>query len=170
MLGALMLYGLKPGPMLFHTNPDFVWAVIASMFIGNVILIFMNLPMIPFFAMGLRIPYRYLYPAILLICIIGAYSLSNSVYDVWVMLIFGVFGYFMKKYDIPGGPMVVALVLGPMLEYNLYRALALSHGNLATFVTRPISGTLLAIAAVMVVVMTLKAGRMKKVLVEEKDE
>ena len=170
MLGALMLYGLKPGPMLFHTNPDFVWAVIASMFVGNVILIFMNLPMIPFFALGLRIPYRYLYPAILLICIIGAYSLSSNVYDVWVMLIFGVFGYFMKKYDIPGGPMVVALVLGPMLEYNLYRALALSRGDMTTFITRPISGTLLAIAAVMIVVVTFKTVRMQRALIEEKDE
>ncbi len=103
--------------------------------------------MIPFFALGLRIPYRYLYPAILLICIIGAYSLQTNVYDVWVMLIFGVIGYFMKKYDIPGGPLVIALVLGPMLEYNLYRALALSRGDITTFFTRPISGTLLAIAA-----------------------
>jgi len=170
MLGALMLYGLKPGPMLFHTNPDFVWAVIASMFIGNVILIFMNLPMIPFFALGLRIPYRYLYPAILLICIIGAYSLSSNVYDVWVMLIFGIFGYFMKKYDIPGGPLVVALVLGPMLEYNLYRALALSRGDITTFFTRPISGTLLAIAAIMIIVVTFKTVRMKRALIEEKDQ
>ena len=129
MLGALMLYGLKPGPMMFHTNPDFVWALIASMFIGNAILIVMNLPMIPLFAMGLRIPYRYLYPGILLICIIGAYSLKSNAYDVWVMLIFGVIGYLMKKFDIPGAPMVIALILGPMLEYNLYRALALSTGR-----------------------------------------
>ncbi|MDI6755406.1 MAG: tripartite tricarboxylate transporter permease [Thermodesulfobacteriota bacterium] len=170
MLGALMLYGLKPGPRLFITNPDFVWAVIASMFIGNMILIFMNLPMAPLFALGLRIPYRYLYPGILLICIIGAYSLKNNVYDVWVMLIFGVFGYFMKKYDIPGGPMVIALVLGPMLEFNLYRALALSRGDVTTFFTRPISGTLLAIAAVMTIVVTFKTVRMKRAMIEEKEE
>lgn len=170
MLGALMLYGLKPGPLLFTTNPDFVWALIASMFLGNLILIIMNLPLVPFFALILRIPYRYLYPAILLICIIGAYSLQTNVYGVWVMLIFGVIGYFMKKYDIPGGPLVIALVLGPMLEYNLYRALALSRGDVTTFFTRPISGTLLAIAAVMTVLVVFKTIRMKRSMIEEEDK
>jgi putative tricarboxylic transport membrane protein len=170
MLGALMLYGLKPGPMLFTTSPDFVWALIASMFVGNIILIIMNLPLIPLFALSLRIPYRYLYPAILLICIIGAYSISSSAYGVWVMLIFGVIGYFMKKYDISAGPLVIALVLGPMLEYNLYRALALSRGDVTTFFTRPISGTLLAIAAVMSIVVMFKTVRMKRSVIEEEDE
>jgi putative tricarboxylic transport membrane protein len=170
MLGALMLYGLKPGPMLFTTSPDFVWALIASMFVGNIILIIMNLPLIPLFALSLRIPYRYLYPAILLICIIGAYSISSNAYGVWVMLIFGVIGYFMKKYDISAGPLVIALVLGPMLEYNLYRALALSRGDVTTFFTRPISGTLLAIAAVMSIVVMFKTVRMKRSVIEEEDE
>lgn len=170
MLGALMLYGLRPGPMLFTTSPDFVWALIASMFIGNIILLVMNLPMVPLFALSLRLPYRYLYPAILLICLIGAYSLNGSVYDVWVMLIFGIAGYFMKKYDIPGGPMVIALVLGPMLEYNLYRALALSLGSPATFFTRPISATLLAMAGLMVVAVFFKAVRKKRSMLEEKEE
>ncbi len=170
MLGALMLYGLKPGPMLFHTSPDFVWALIASMFIGNVILLIMNLPMIPFWANSLRIPYRYLYPAILLICIIGAYSLNNNVFDVWIMIIFGVFGYFMKKYDIPGAPMVIALVLGPMLEYALYQALALSRGNITTFVTRPISATLLGIAAVMTIAVAFKAIRMTRAQIGEEED
>jgi TctA family transporter len=165
-----MLYGLKPGPMLFTTNPDFVWALIASMFVGNIILVIMNLPLIPLFALSLRVPYRYLYPAILLICIIGAYSISSNVYGVWVMLIFGVIGYFMKKYDISAGPLVIALVLGPMLEYNLYRALALSRGDVTTFFTRPISGTLLAIAAVMSVVVMFKTVRMRRSVVEEQDE
>ncbi|MBW2148014.1 MAG: tripartite tricarboxylate transporter permease [Deltaproteobacteria bacterium] len=170
MLGALMLYGLKPGPMLFHTSPDFVWALIASMFIGNVILLIMNLPMIPLFASTLRIPYGLLYPAIILICIIGSYSLNNNVFDVWVMLIFGVFGYFMKKYDIPGAPMVIALVLGPLLEYSLYQALALSHGDITVFVTRPISATLLGMAAAMTVAVTLKTLRMiRKQISEEED-
>ena len=170
MLGALMLYGLRPGPMLFHTSPDFVWALIASMFIGNVILVIMNLPMIPLFAYSLRVPYGLLYPSILLICIIGAYSLNNNVYDVWVMLLFGLFGYFMKKYEIPGAPMVIALVLGPMLEYSLYQALALSEGDVFTFVTRPISGTLLAIAAVMTVAVTFKTVKMKRSMIEEEED
>jgi len=170
MLGALMLYGLRPGPMLFTTNPDFVWALIASMFVGNIILVIMNLPLVPFFAMGLRIPYSYLYPAILLVCIIGAYSVQTSVYGVWVMWIFGVIGYFMKKYDVPAGPLVIALVLGPMLEYNLYRALALSRGDVTTFFTRPISGTLLAIAVVMSIVIAYRTIRQKGRMVEEEDE
>jgi putative tricarboxylic transport membrane protein len=170
MLGALMMFGLKPGPMMFTTNPDLVWALIASMFIGNVILIVMNLPMIPMFALGLRIPYRYLYPGILLICIIGAYSLSSSLYDVGVMLIFGVVGYFMKKYDIPGAPMVIALILGPLLEYNLYRALALSRGDVTVFFTRPISATLLGIAAALTIAFSFKTVRIKRKMLEEKEE
>jgi putative tricarboxylic transport membrane protein len=169
MLGALMMFGLKPGPMMFHTNPDLVWALIASMFIGNAILIVMNLPMIPLFALGLRIPYRYLYPGILLICIIGAYSLSSSVYDVWVMMVFGIIGYFMKKYDIPGAPMVIALILGPLLENNLHRALALSHGDITVFFTRPISATLLGIAAVLTIGFSFKTVRIKRKMLEEKE-
>jgi putative tricarboxylic transport membrane protein len=170
MLGALMLYGLRPGPMLFTTSPDFVWALMASMFIGNLILIIMNLPMVPLFALSLRLSYSFLYPGILLICIIGAYSLSLNVYDVWVMWIFGLFGYFMKKYDIPGGPMVIALVLGPMLEYNLYQALALSQGNVATFFTRPISATLLAIAALMIIGVSFKSVRLKRAMIDEEED
>jgi putative tricarboxylic transport membrane protein len=170
MLGALMLYGLRPGPMLFTTSPDFVWALIASMFIGNLILIIMNLPMVPMFALSLRLSYSFLYPGILLICIIGAYSLSINVYDVWVMWIFGIFGYFMKKYDIPGGPMVIALVLGPMLEYNLYQALALSHGDISTFFTRPISATLLAIAALMIIGVSFKSVRLKRAMIDEEED
>jgi putative tricarboxylic transport membrane protein len=156
LLGGMMLYGLRPGPMLFKTNPDFVWAVIASMFIGNFILIIMNLPMVPLFAYTLRLPYSILYPAILLICMVGVYTLNNSIFDVYAMLVFGVAGYFMKKYDIPGAPMVIGLILGPMLEQSLYRALSLAHGNIATFVTRPISAVLLGIAAVMTLAVLFK--------------
>ena len=162
MLGGLMLYGLRPGPMLFHTNPDFVWAVIASMFVGNVILLVMNLPMVPLFAASLRFPYSILYPAILLICIIGAYSMNNNVFDVWVMLIFGVVGYFMKKYDIPGAPMAIALVLGPLLEHSLYKALALAHGDITVFVRRPISAVLLGMTAAMTLVVVFKSMRMMR--------
>jgi len=169
MLGALMLYGLRPGPMLFTTNPDFVWALIASMFVGNIILVIMNLPMVPLFAMSLRFPYHYLYPPILMICIVGAFSVNNSVYDIWVMWIFGIFGYFMKKYDIPAAPLVIALVLGPMLEYNLYRALALSLGDISTFFTRPISATLMAITGLMIIAMFFKAVRSKRSMLEEEE-
>lgn len=170
LLGALMMYGLKPGPMLFTTNPDFVWALIASMFIGNVLLIIMNLPMVPLFAASLRIPYHYMYPAIVLICVIGAYSLNTNVFDVWIMLIFGIFGYLIKKFDIPGAPMVIALVLGPILEYSLYQALSLAYGDITTFITRPISATLLGITALMTVAVFFKIVRMKRKMIEDPDE
>ncbi len=167
MLGALMLYGLKPGPMLFHTSPDFVWGLIASMFVGNLILLIMNLPMVPLFALSLRISYSILYPIIILICVIGAYSLNSNVFDVWMMLVFGIAGYFMKKCDISGAPMIIGLVLGPILEQNLYRALALSHGKMSVFVTRPISAVLLAIGALMAIAVLFKTIKMMRTQIGE---
>lgn len=167
MLGALMMYGLKPGPMLFETNAEFVWTLMASMFVGNIILLIMNLPMIPLFAATLRIPYRYLYPTILVICIIGAYTLHTATFDVFVMLIFGVIGYFMRKYDIPGAPLAIALVLGPMIEYSIYQALSVAHGDVFTFIKRPISATLLVITALMTVAVCFKVVRMKRAMLED---
>ena len=132
-------------------SPDFVWALIASMFVGNVILLIMNLPMVPLFALSLRISYSILYPIIIVICMIGVYSLNSSVFDVWMMFVFGIAGYFMKKYDISGAPMIIGLVLGPILEQSLYRALSLGHGQMSVFVTRPISAVLLGIALAMTI-------------------
>jgi len=169
MLGALIMFGLKPGPLLFATSADIVWALIACMFVSNVILLIMNLPMIPLFAASLRVSYSYMYPIILLVCIIGAYTLHMFVLDAFIMLLFGVFGYLMKKADIPGAPMVIALILGPMMEYSLYQALALSQGDVTTFITRPISATLLAISAVMTVAVSFKIVRMKRKMVEEEE-
>jgi putative tricarboxylic transport membrane protein len=162
-----MMYGLKPGPMLFHTNPDFVWTLIASLFVGNVILLIMNLPMVPFFAYTLRLPYSILYPAIILICITGVYSVSSSVFDVWSMLLFGVAGYFMKKYDIPGAPMIIGLVLGPLMEHSLYRALALGQGKMSVFVTRPISAVLLGITLVMAIAVCFKTVKTMRAQIDE---
>jgi putative tricarboxylic transport membrane protein len=167
MLGALILYGLKPGPMLFVENADFVWAVMASMFIGNVILIIMNLPMVPLFASLLRISYALIYPAILIICVIGAYAISTSLFDVGMMLIFGVAGYFMKRADIPPAPMLLALLLGPMMERALYQALNLSHGSMLVFITRPISGTLLAISLIMCIAVGTKAVKRARAMVQD---
>jgi len=167
MLGALILYGLKPGPMLFIENADFVWAVMASMFIGNVILIIMNLPMVPLFASLLRISYALIYPAILIICVIGAYAISTSLFDVGMMLIFGVAGYFMKRADIPPAPMLLALLLGPMMERALYQALNLSHGSMLVFITRPISGTLLAISLIMCIAVGTKAVKRARAMVKD---
>jgi putative tricarboxylic transport membrane protein len=169
MLGALMMYGLKPGPMLFHTSPDFVWALIASMFVGNVILLIMNLPMVPLFALSLRISYSILYPIIVLICVIGVYSLNTNIFDVWVMLLFGVAGYFMKKYDISGAPLIIGLVLGPIMEHSLYRALALGQGKLSVFVTRPISAVLLGIALVMTIAVCFKTVKTMRTQIGEEE-
>jgi len=147
MLGALIMFGLRPGPQLFQQHADLVWAIIASMYIGNVILLILNLPLAPLFAVLLRVPYAVLYPVILALCIVGVYSQSNSIDDLWVMVVFGVLGYFMKQYDFPAAPLILGLVLEPLFENALRQSLTLSHGSLAIFVTRPVSATLLVITA-----------------------
>ena len=170
LLGGLILYGLKPGPMLFVENADFVWAVMASMFIGNTILIIMNLPLVPLFAALLRIPYSYIYPAILVICIVGAFAVASGMFEVGLMLLFSVCGYFMKKGGVPAAPMLMALLMGPMMERSLYQALNLSHGNVAVFIERPISATLLGIIVAMSLYVAIRALRGKKSVVQEAEE
>ena len=157
IMGALMMNGLIPGPMLFKENPQFVWAVIASFFIGNVILLILNLPCIPLWVAVLKIPYSILLTLILGFCVVGAYSLSNSVFDVGAMLAFGIVGYLFKKLDIPSAPLVLTLILGPLMERGLRQSLEMSRGDFSIFFTRPISGTLLAIAAVVIVTSTFRA-------------
>jgi putative tricarboxylic transport membrane protein len=146
ILGALIMFGIRPGPELFAKNAELVWAVIASMYIGNVILLILNLPLAGLFARLLKVPYRWLYPPILALCIAGVYSQSNSVEDCWLLAGFGALGWLMKRYDWPAAPMVLGLVLGPLFETALRQSLTLSHGSGAIFVTRPISATLLALA------------------------
>lgn len=151
MLGAMMLYGLHPGPLLMKDNPELFWGVIASMYIGNAVLLVMNLPLIPIFASALRIPYRFLYPFILLATIVGVYSLRDSVFDVGMLVLFGLLGYGMRKLSFPAAPMLLALILGPMVERALNQSLTISHGNIGIFFTRPISATLLVINVLLVV-------------------
>jgi putative tricarboxylic transport membrane protein len=170
LLGGLILYGLKPGPLLFVENADFVWAVIASMFIGNIILIIMNLPLVPLFASLLRIPYSLIYPAILIVCIVGAYAVASGLFEVGLMLVFAICGYFMKKADIPAAPMLMALLMGPMLERNLYQALNLAHGNVFIFIQRPISATLLSIIVLMSIFVGTRAATRARQAVQEKEE
>ncbi|HVE48424.1 MAG TPA: tripartite tricarboxylate transporter permease [Casimicrobiaceae bacterium] len=151
MLGALIMFGLHPGPQLFAKNPDLVWGVIASMYVGNVVLLALNLPLASFFAKLLRVRYALLYPVILALCIAGVYSQSNSADDLWVMSGFGIVGYLMKKFDFPIAPLVLGLVLEPMLETSLRQSMTLSHGSLAIFVTRPISATLLVLTLLILI-------------------
>lgn len=151
MLGALIMFGLQPGPQLFEKSPDLVWGVIASMYVGNLILLVLNLPLAGLFATLLRVRYTLLYPVILALCIAGVYSQSNSADDLWVMSAFGVVGFFMKRYGFPVAPLVLGLVLEPMLETALRQSMTLSHGSLAIFFTRPISAALLVVTLMIVV-------------------
>jgi putative tricarboxylic transport membrane protein len=146
ILGAFIMFGIRPGPELFAKNADLVWAVIASMYIGNVLLLVMNLPLAGVFAQLLKVPYRWLYPPILALCIAGVYSQANSVEDCWLLVGFGMLGWLMKRYDWPAAPMVLGLVLGPLFESALRQSLTISHGSFAIFLARPISATLLAVA------------------------
>ncbi len=139
LLGGLMMYGLQPGPMLFQNNPQFVWAVIASMYIGNVMLLVLNLPLVGLWARIAVVPFPILAPIIIFCSVLGTYSIRFILFDVWVMLIFGLIGYFMRKLGFPIAPLVLASVLAQMLETSLQQALLISQGSLLIFFTRPIS-------------------------------
>jgi putative tricarboxylic transport membrane protein len=146
ILGALIMFGLRPGPEMFDKNAELVWAVIASMYIGNALLLVMNLPLAGLFARLLKVPYQWLYPPILALCVAGVYSQANSLEDCWLLIGFGALGWLMKRYDWPAAPMILGLVLGPLLETALRQSLTLSHGSGLIFLSRPISGILLMAA------------------------
>jgi putative tricarboxylic transport membrane protein len=146
LLGGLMMYGLQPGPMLFKQNPQFVWAVIASMYIGNVILLVLNLPLVGMWARIALIPFPILGPLIILFSVIGAFSIRFMLFDVWVALLFGVIGYLMRKFGFPIAPMVLATVLAQMLETSLQQSLLISQGSPLIFFTRPIAVVFMALA------------------------
>lgn len=146
MLGALIMYGIRPGPQIFETRPDVVWGLIASMYVGNVLLVIMNIAFIPAFVAVLRTPRAALVSTIAVLCLVGAYSLQVSLFHVWVMLAAGVFGYFMRKLNYPPAPLVLALVLGPMLEQTLRQSMIISQGSIGIFFTRPISAVLMVLA------------------------
>jgi putative tricarboxylic transport membrane protein len=151
LLGGLMMYGLQPGPMLFKENPQFVWAVIASMYIGNVILLILNLPLVGWWARIALIPFPILGPLIILFSVIGAYSVRYLLFDVWVALIFGVIGYLMRKLGFPIAPMVLATVLAQMLETSLQQSLLISQGSPLIFFTRPIAAVFMGLAILSIV-------------------
>jgi putative tricarboxylic transport membrane protein len=150
MLGAFMLHGVTPGPTLMLQKPDMFWGIITSMFIGNVMLLVLNLPLIGLFTQVTRMPYRYLIPVIVLACVVGAYGVNNSAADIVVMLGFGVFGYLAEKFGYGLAPLVLAFVLGPLMEMSLRQSLIISQGDFAIFVERPISGVLLALGVAFV--------------------
>ena len=144
LLAALILHGIRPGPMLMVEQGSLVWGLIASMFVGNVFLLVINLPLAPLFASLLRVPYAYLAPGILAVSLVGAYSATLDMATVWQCIVFGLIGWFMMKFSIPRAPLVLALVLAPLLESSLRQSLLLSFGSLKIFVERPLAATLLA--------------------------
>lgn len=158
MLGALIMFGIRPGPDLFTTNATLVWGVIASLYIANVMLVILNIPLAGLFARLLTIRYAWLYPPILSLCIYGTFSVSNSIQDCWLLVGFGAAGWAMKRYGWPIAPLVLGLVLGPLFENTLRQAITLSHGDPSVFLTRPISAAILA-AGTSVVLFTLLMQR-----------
>jgi len=143
LLGALMVHGLRPGPMLMENNPDFVWGLIASMYIGNIMLVILNLPLIGVWVSLLRVPYKVIMPLVVTISVVGVYATETTIFDLWVMLSFGVIGYLMRKLDFSLAPVVLAVVLGPLVESSLKQSLVISGGSLAIFFTRPIAAPLM---------------------------
>ncbi|MFS2042322.1 MULTISPECIES: tripartite tricarboxylate transporter permease [Rhizobium/Agrobacterium group] len=162
MLAAFQQYGIQPGPLLFDNNPELVWGLIASLYIGNVMLLLLNLPLVGVWVKLLRIPKPWLYSGILLFATMGAYTLNNNIVDVGILWVIGIIGFGMRVYDVPVAPCVVGLILGPLAEQQFRRALTISQGDVSVFFTQPISLALLVIALVLVVVpalMRLKANR-----------
>jgi putative tricarboxylic transport membrane protein len=144
LLGALLIHGVTPGPLLISEKPQLFWAVVASMYIGNFILLLLNLPFVPLFANMLRVPKKVLLPLVMMFCVTGMYSVNNSVLDIWMMLGFGVLGYLLRGWAYEGAPLLLGLVLGPKLEVAFRQSLMISRGDFGIFVERPVSATLLA--------------------------
>ncbi|WP_231505542.1 tripartite tricarboxylate transporter permease [Bacillus sp. EB01] len=162
ILGAFILHGLTPGPVLFQSNPSFVWGVIASMFIGNLLLLIMNLPLANMWAKIATVPYKLLFPIILIISVLGCYSVNNSLWDVGVMIVFGILGYLMKKLDIPIAAVVLTFVLGNQIESSLLQSLAMSDGSLMIFLSRPISGFLIIFALLILIFSIISMVKSKR--------
>jgi putative tricarboxylic transport membrane protein len=161
LLGALIIHGVQPGPLLMTKNPEIFWGVIASMYIGNLMLLLLNLPLIGIWVQCLKIPYWILFPLIFLLCVIGSYSSNSNIFDVWVMIGFGILGYLLRKLKYELAPFILAMVLGPMFEQSLRQSLIISAQDPRIFFSRPISGSLLTIAIFLLIGFIWGAGRKK---------
>ena len=149
MIGAMIIQGIQPGPSVITEQPALFWGIIVSMWIGNLFLVILNLPLIGIWVRIIMVPYRFLFPAILVFCAIGVFSLNNSEFDIYLMALFGVLGYIFTKLDCEPAPMLLAFILGPLMEEYLRRAMLLSRGDPMVFLTRPISAAMLALAALL---------------------
>jgi putative tricarboxylic transport membrane protein len=157
LLGAFTIYGIQPGPLLLEQQPELVWGLLASFFIGNLILLVLNLPLAPVFAQLLRVPYGYLYPLILFTSLLGAYAISNNTFSLWVVLVFGLVGYALKRLGFPTAPLVLGLVLGPLFEKALVQTSSIGDGNLLIVFTRPLCVVVLTLALLLLIGPTLVA-------------
>lgn len=157
MVGAMTIHNIQPGPQVMTSNPELFWGLIASMWIGNLMLIVLNLPLIGIWIKLLSVPYRWLFPAIVLFCAIGVYSTNNNTWDVWMVGWFGIIGYIFIKLGMEPAPLLLGFILGPMMEENLRRALLLSRGDWSVLVTRPLSATLLGMALLLLIIVLLPA-------------
>ena len=162
MVGAMTIHNIQPGPQVMTSNPELFWGLIASMWIGNLMLVILNLPLIGMWIKLLSVPYRLLFPAIVLFCAIGVYSTNNNTFDIWLVALFGLIGYIFMKLGCEPAPLLLGFILGPMMEENLRRALLLSRGDWSVFVTRPLSGSLLAAALVLLIIVLLPAVKAKR--------
>jgi TctA family transporter len=162
LVGAMTIHNIQPGPQVMTSHPDLFWGLIVSMWIGNLMLIILNLPLVGIWIKLLKVPYRILFPAILVFCTIGVYSLNYNVFDIWVTAAFGFVGYVWSKLRCEGAPLLLGLVLGPMMEENFRRALLLARGDFTTFVTRPLSASLLGAALLMVIIVALPSIKKKR--------
>jgi TctA family transporter len=162
MVGAMSIHNIQPGPMVMTNNPDLFWGLIASMWIGNLMLVILNLPLIGIWIKLLSVPYRWLFPAIVMFCAIGVFSTNNNNFNIWMVAGFGVLGYFLIKLGCEPAPLMLGFILGPMMEENLRRAMLLSRGDWSTFVTRPISAGLLALAVLLLFVVLSPAISKKR--------
>jgi putative tricarboxylic transport membrane protein len=162
MVGAMTIHNIQPGPQVMTSNPALFWGLIASMWIGNLMLVILNLPLISVWVALLKVPYRFLYPAILVFCCIGVYTVNNNVFDVYLTAVFGFIGILFMKLKCEGAPLLLGFILGPMMEENFRRALLLSRGEFSTFVTRPLSLGLLLAALALVIIVALPAIKNKR--------
>ena len=162
MLGALMIHGITPGPSLVNEEPQLFWGLIMSFWIGNIILVVLNVPLIGVWVRMLTIPYHLLYPAVLMFICIGTYSVNQSSFEVWLVVFFGLVGFFMRIFDFPAAPLLLGFVLGPLMEEHLRRAMLLSRGDFMTFIDRPISATVMALTVLLLVWGVISSMRHKK--------
>ncbi|HEU4342550.1 MAG TPA: tripartite tricarboxylate transporter permease, partial [Candidatus Binatia bacterium] len=161
-VGALMIHGIQPGPLFIKNYPELFWGVVASMYVGNVMLLVLNLPLIGIWVRVLKIPYSILFTLIFLFCLIGVYSLNNNVVEIFIMIAFGIIGFLMRKTGFEGAPFILALVLGPIMETSLRQSLIISRGSFAIFFNRPVAAVLMVLSLTFLVTSLVPVFRIKR--------